>query len=306
MDAATVDRVLDETELADRIGAMFRDGCEQPVRHHHTVAVPGEPDATLLLMPAWQPGAALGVKLASVFPGAGSRGLPAVQASYLLLDARTGAPRVLIDGARLTVRRTAAASGLAARYLARPDAETLLMVGAGALAPCLIRAHRAARPSLRRLLVWNHNPGKAEALAAEFGGTATRDLDTALGAADVISCATLSREPLVQGDRLRPGSHVDLVGAFTPAMRESDDAAIRRASVFVDTRAGALKEGGDLVQAVASGALQPEAVAAELADLTRGTHPGRRTADEITLFKSVGAALEDLAAALLVAERAGV
>ena len=145
IDAAAIDRVLDETALADSLGAMFRDGCEQPVRHHHTIEVPSEPDATLLLMPAWQPGESVGIKVATVFPGANTRGLPAVQANYLLLDPRTGAPLALLDGSRLTVLRTAAASALAARYLARQDAAEMVMVGSGALAPCLIRAHLAAR-----------------------------------------------------------------------------------------------------------------------------------------------------------------
>lgn len=310
IDAEAVDRVLDEVAVADSLEAMFRDGCEQPVRHHHDVAVPGEANATLLLMPAWRPGDALGVKVATVFPGNSDRGLPAVMAQYLLLDAGTGAPLAIIDGARLTVWRTAAASALAARYLARDDAETMLMVGSGALAPMLIRAHRAARPSIRRVGIWNRNPAKAAALAAELAEAGIEaegvpDLEAAAREADVISCATLSTEPLVKGAWLKSGAHLDLVGAFRPDMRESDDEAVRRATVFVDTRPGATKEGGDIVQPIAGGVLTPEAIAADLYDLCGGAHPGRRSAEEITLFKSVGAALEDLAAARLVAERAG-
>jgi len=308
IDAAAIDRVLDETALADALGAMFRDGCEQPVRHHHTINVPGEPDATLLLMPAWQPGESVGIKVATVFPGANARGLPAVQANYLLLDPRTGAPLALLDGARLTVLRTAAASALAARYLARDDVSTMVMVGSGALAPCLIRAHMAARPSLRRIGIWNHNADKAGKLAVDLRRQglpteAVPDLEQAVRGADLVSCATLSRVPLVLGDWLQPGTHLDLVGAFTPEMRESDDRAMQVATVFVDTRAGATKEGGDIVQALASGAIDQAAIAADLHDLTRGDHPGRRSATEITAFKSVGAALEDLAAARLAYER---
>ncbi|MDF1719942.1 MAG: ornithine cyclodeaminase family protein [Minwuia sp.] len=308
IDAAELDRVFDETALADSLGVMFRDGCEQPVRHHHSMTVPGEPDATLLLMPAWQPGESVGIKVASVFPGANSRGLPAVQASYLLLDPHTGAPLALLDGARLTVRRTAAASALAARYLARQDASHLVMVGAGALSPCLIRAHMAARPSLTRVSIWNHNVDKAEARARALrddgiAAEAAPDLETAVRQADIISCATLSRAPLVLGDWLKPGAHLDLVGAFTPQMRESDDRAMQRCTVFVDTRAGATKEGGDIVQAVDSGAISYDDIAADLYDLTRSVHPGRTSAQEITAFKSVGAALEDLAAARLAYER---
>lgn len=308
VDAETVDRMLADVDLVDRLDAMFRDGCEQPVRHHHEIEVPDEPAATLLLMPAWQPGRSLGIKVATVFPGAGSRGLPAVQANYLLLDPRTGTPRALLDGARLTVRRTAAASALAARYLARPDAERLLMVGAGALAPRLIRAHRAVRPSLTQVEIWNHNPGRAAELARSLAdegiaASVVEDLEQAARTTDLISCATLSKTPLIQGTWLKPGAHLDLVGAFTPAMREADDEAVRRATVFVDTRAGATKEGGDIVQPLADGVLTPDGIVADLYDLARGAHPGRRKRDEITLFKSVGAALEDLAAALLVAER---
>ncbi len=308
IDAAAIDRVLDETALADSLGAMFRDGCEQPVRHHHTIEVPSEPDATLLLMPAWQPGESVGIKVATVFPGANTRGLPAVQANYLLLDPRTGAPLALLDGSRLTVLRTAAASALAARYLARQDAAEMVMVGSGALAPCLIRAHLAARPSLQRVRIWNRNPDKAAVLAADLKGKglpteAAPDLEMAVREADLISCATLSREPLVHGDWLKSGAHLDLVGAFTPEMRESDDRAMQVGSVFVDTRAGATKEGGDIVQAMASGAITTDSIAADLHDLTRGDHPGRRDDGEITVFKSVGAALEDLAAARLAYER---
>lgn len=308
IDADALDRVFDENALADSLGAMFRDGCTQPVRHHHSMEVPGEPDATLLLMPAWQPGESVGIKVASVFPGANSRGLPAVQASYLLLDPRTGAPLALLDGARLTVRRTAAASALAARYLARHDASRMVMVGAGALSPCLIRAHMAARPSLDHISIWNHNGDKAAAQAgflqaAGIPAVAAPDLEAAVRQADIVSCATLSRVPLVLGDWLQPGTHLDLVGAFTPQMRESDDRAMQRATIFVDTRAGATREGGDIVQAVDSGAISHDDIAADLYDLTRGEHPGRTSDREITLFKSVGAALEDLAAARLAYER---
>lgn len=308
IDADALDRVFDETALADSLGAMFRDGCTQPVRHHHSMEVPGEPDATLLLMPAWQPGESVGIKVASVFPGANSRGLPAVQASYLLLDPHTGAPLALLDGARLTVRRTAAASALAARYLARHDASRMVMVGAGALSQWLVHAHMAARPSLDHISIWNHNGDKAEAQAstlraAGIPAVAAPDLEAAVRRADVVSCATLSRSPLVLGDWLQPGTHLDLVGAFTPLMRESDDRAMQRATIFVDTRAGATREGGDIVQAVDSGAISHDDIAADLHDLTRGDHPGRTSDRDITLFKSVGAALEDLAAARLAYER---
>ena len=200
------------------------------------------------------------------------------------------------------------ASALASGYLSRPDCERLLMVGTGALAPYLILAHAAVRP-ICNVLIWGRSPDKAARLAKrldrpDFRVAATDDLEAAARGAQVISCATLSEEPLIRGDWLQPGQHLDLVGAFRPDMRESDDAAIRRARVFVDTREGALAEAGDIVQPIKSGVLDPADVAGDLFDLTRGERAGRRFYDQITLFKSVGTALEDLAAAELAAERA--
>jgi ornithine cyclodeaminase len=258
-------------------------------------------------MPAWQPGRHLGVKIATVFPGNADQGLPSVMGAYLLLDGKTGAPLALIDGPMLTLKRTAAASALAAGYLARPDCERLLMVGTGALAPHLVMAHAAVRP-VCNVLIWGRDPEKAAKLAKrldrrDFKVEATADLAAAVKGADIVSCATLSTRPLIKGAWLRPGQHLDLVGAFRPDMRESDDGAVRRARVFVDTREGALSEAGDIVQAVASGALDPEDVAGDLFELTRGERAGRRFYDQITLFKSVGTALEDLAAAQLAVER---
>ncbi len=292
--------------LVAALEKLFREGCEMPVRHHHDVAVPGEPDATLLLMPAWQSGQFIGVKIANIFPGNAGRGLPSVAANYLLMSGRSGEMLAIIDGGELTARRTAAASALAAGYLARADASHLLLVGTGRVARNLVPAHAAVRP-LRQVTVWGRDAGKAAALAEEIGesglaASATEDLEGAVGAADIVSAATLSLEPLVRGDWLRPGTHVDLVGAFRPTMRESDDEAIKRASVFVDTRAGATKEAGDIVLALASGALSEAGIEADLYELTRGQHPGRRSPEEITLFKSVGAALEDLAGAILAYE----
>jgi ornithine cyclodeaminase len=296
--------VLDDRSLVECLREAFREGAESPLRQHYAVGAPGT-EGTLLLMPAWQPGRALGVKVATVFPGNAARGRSAVQASYLLLDAQTGAPRALMDGAALTRRRTASASALAATYLARADSATLVMVGTGSLAPHLVAAHAAARP-IREVRVWGRRQEKAAALASRLDRpglrvTAAERLEEAVRAADIVSCATLSEAPLVHGAWLRPGTHVDLVGGFTPYMREADDDAVRRSRVFVDTPA-ALQEAGDVVQPIARGLLRAEDVA-DLFDLVRGARPGRQGDAEITLFKSVGAALEDLAAARLAFAR---
>jgi alanine dehydrogenase len=303
-----VHAALDFPALVESLRQMFRSGCEAPVRHHHTVKVPERPDATLLLMPAWQVGRHVGVKVVSVFPGNAEIGLPAVSGAYVLLDGMTGNPLAIIDGQALTLRRTAAASALAASYLARPDCERLLVVGTGALAPHLVEAHASVRP-IRNVLIWGRNPEKAAKLAHRLDRrtlkvAATTDLANAVRGAHIISCATLAREPLVKGAWLPLGVHLDLVGAFTPAMRETDDDAVKRARVFVDTRAGALKEGGDIVQPIAAGIIREDDVAGDLFELTRGLRAGRRYHDQITLFKSVGTALEDLAAAQLALERA--
>lgn len=303
----TLNAKLDYPSLIAALKSAFAADWTVPVRHHHAVPIPGEPDQTLLLMPAWEGGKSVGVKLVTITPGNGARNLPAVQGIYLLLDGATGVPKVLMEGTTLTVRRTAAASALAASFCARKDAALHLMVGAGALARPLIEAHRAARP-IQRTLLWARKPEQAEAKAAELAkagiaAEVARDLEAAARVADIISCATLSSEPLIRGAWLKPGAHLDLVGAYLPELRESDDAAVQRATLFCDTRGGAMKEGGDLVQPLKAGVIREASIAADLADLCKGQHPGRTRDDEITLFKSVGTAVEDLAAAKLMLGR---
>jgi alanine dehydrogenase len=310
IDAEEIHRRLDFPSLIAALRDMFRAGCEVPLRHHHGIpaATANGAPGTLLLMPAWQPGRALGVKIVTVFPDNARQALPAVYGTYLLLDAATGAPAALLDGTALTLRRTAAASALAADYLARRDAARHLLVGTGALSPYLAAAHRVVRP-IRETLVWGRDPAKAAVLAARlaadgFAAAPVPDLAPAAAAADIITCATLAREPLIRGDWLRPGTHLDLVGGFTPEMREADDAAVRRARIYIDTEA-ALNEAGDIVQPLRSGVLERDEIAGDLFLLTRGRCQGRCNATEITLFKSVGSALEDLAAAQLAVSRAG-
>jgi ornithine cyclodeaminase/alanine dehydrogenase-like protein (mu-crystallin family) len=309
--AAEIDAALDFPSLIDALAAAFRGGFHAPPRSHHAIERPGEAAATMLLMPAWTRLAGshdfLGAKIVNVFPGNGARGLPAVQGLYALQSGITGAPLATFDGTRLTLWRTAAASALAARYLARPDASRLLIVGAGALAPYLVRAHASQRP-IARAAVWNHRPAGARRLAAALvaegvSAKAVEHLEDAVGEADIISCATLSSTPLIEGAWLKAGQHLDLVGAFSLTMREADDAALRRARVFVDAE-GALSEGGDVALALKSGAISPADVIGDLAALVGGL-PGRTGQSEITLFKSVGASIEDLAAAMLVWRKAG-
>ncbi|MBN9269589.1 MAG: ornithine cyclodeaminase family protein [Mesorhizobium sp.] len=309
--AADVDRALTFPGLVGVLRDAFRDGAVQPVRHHHAVERPGSAGSTLLLMPAWTDFKAdaaknghIGVKIVTVSPDNNAVGKPAVMGLYLLLAGATGEPQALIDGQRLTQWRTASASALAASYLAREDAARLLVIGAGALSSFLAKAHSAVRP-IEKIRIWNRTPANAEKVAAELRAAglpaeAASDLEAELGQADIVSSATISQTPLVKGALLKAGAHVDLVGGFTPAMREADDDAISRARVFVDTRAGATKEAGDIVKPLASGVLKEADIVAELAELAREQKKGRESADEITLFKSVGAALEDLAAGIAV------
>ena len=291
-------------------GAFARD-ITVPLRHRHEI----DDGHALLLMPAWQGRAPegtknagvrkAGVKIVGVVPRNGQRGLPAVSSTYLLVDGETGEHLAVIDGGALTARRTVAASALAGDFLARREARTLLIVGSGHVAQGLAQAWRAVRP-VERVRVWNRSPQGAQALAASlradgFDALATTDLAAAVAEADIVSCATLAREPLIRGAWLRPGTHLDLIGGYLPSMREADDDVVRQARVFVDTPA-ALAEAGDITAPLASGALA--AIAGTLAQLCRGEVQGRREPEEITLFKSVGSALEDLAAATLVYARA--
>ena len=305
--ADEIDGLLTFPDLVNALREAFAADFVTPPRQHLEIGH-GADAATALIMPSWTgdapgAGAFLGTKLVNVFPANGARGMPAVLGTYVLMSGDTGAPLAAIDGTRLTHWRTAAASALAASYLARPDARSLVVVGAGALSPFLVRAHASQRP-IDEIMVWNHRPEKAQALAAELSqsGLAARaepDLERAVRRADIVSCATLSNLPLVKGAWLAPGAHLDLVGAFNLQMREADDEAVRRAELFIDTES-AFTEGGDIALAIKAGAISRGDIRASLFDLARGNHAGRSSNEAITLFKSIGSALEDLAAAILV------
>ena len=288
--------------LIEALREMFRAGAVAPLRHHHTIALDGLPDATLLLMPAWNPAGLGGVKIVHVNPGNAAAGMPALSSSYLLFDTGTGRHLAMLDGGEITNRRTAAASALAARYLAREDARRLLVVGAGRVATNLADAFRAVRP-IEDVAVWDIDAGLAERLVQRLSDTGFRaevaaDLEAAVAGADIISCATLAIDPLIAGAWLRPGQHLDLIGSFRPHMREADNDAVRRARVYIDTD-GALKESGDLIGPIQSGVLTEERIAGDLFGLCRGSATGRGDEQEITLFKATGTALSDLAAATL-------
>jgi alanine dehydrogenase len=303
IDAAALTRALPYAALADAIDRAFAGGVSVPVRAHHNIPVDGGQDSTLLLMPAWSDDGFTGVKTVIVAPENASIGLPAVQATYQLFDRETGRPLALMDGPELTARRTAAASALAARYLAPREASKLLMIGSGVLAQHLPLAHAAVRP-IADIRVWGRNPDNAEKTvaalrAAGLAAEMTEDLAASVTWADIVSTATLTKLPIIDGSWLRPGQHIDLVGAFRPDMREADDTVLQRARIFCDTRGGAMKEAGDLCGPLARGVIAEADVEADLFDLAGGDYVFTRQPDDITLFKSAGTAIEDLAAAML-------
>jgi ornithine cyclodeaminase len=302
--AEQVHAALDLDELADAISRVLVASPVAPLRHAHALS---DTDS-LLLMPAWSRDA-IGVKLVTVLPGNPERGMPTVNAIYLLLDRATGVARAVIDGEALTLRRTAAVSLLAARHLARANARNALIIGTGKLAPYMAHAHARAR-RLDRLWVWGRRGEGAQSMAQRLRdeglpAQAVYDLESAVRDADVISCATTSTYPIVRGAWVAPGAHIDLVGGFRRGMREADDEAIARARSVVDTYAGALAEAADILEPIEQGAITRASIVAELAELVREAGRGRTTAADVTLFKSVGTAIADLAAAQLLLERAG-
>ncbi len=258
-----------------------------------------------MALPAWQTqgagGGAIGIKLVTIFPENPGRGLPSVQAVVLLFDGATGEVVAMLDGTELTYRKTAADSALGSKLLSRHDARTMLMVGAGGLGAHLIAAHRAVRPSIERVLIWNRTHDKAQALVdAGIAHEAVDDLDAAVAEADLISTATMAQQPLIKGSLLRSGTHIDCVGAFLPDHREVDDDVVLRAEIFVDSREAATHESGDLVIPTTAGTIEVTAVRADLFDLCRGEHTGRSAPDAITMFENGGGGHLDLMTAQYV------
>ena len=298
LDKAEVARLAPYGKLVDH---LHRGHLDPKAHIRRVVYSPPAAEEVFLGLPAWQPGEAVGVKLVTVFPNnPRARGMPSVQAVYVLFDGADGRPLATMDGTELTYRKTSADSALGSRLLSRPDSHTLLMVGAGGLAPHLISAHREVRPSLERVLIWNRTRSKAEKLAGALGAEVVDDLHEAIPSADIISTATMSPEPLVSGELLSPGTHLDLVGAFLPDCREVDDDVIRRATIFIDSYDAAVDECGDLVIPLESGLITERDIQADLFQLCRGEHPGRRDSQEITMFENGGGGHLDLMTATFI------
>ena len=292
--------------LIEALRKAFSSKITAPERVQHTIKNKNGSDATLLLMPAWKIGEHIGIKIVSVFPENTTNNMNAVHANYFLVNANDGKPVAVMDGTELTLRRTACASALAADYLVNKNVDTLLMIGTGNLAPHMIKAHCVVR-NYSRILIWGRNEEKAERLALSLNIKdkeilAKNDLKEALNVADVISCATLTQKPLIMGDWIKPGQHLDLVGAFTPDMAEADSKAIAMSKVVVDTYEGALSESGELINALKEGRIKKKHILSDLRELVLEEKDIRTDSNDITLFKSVGTALEDLAAAELVVE----
>ncbi|GAA5236780.1 ornithine cyclodeaminase family protein [Verticiella sediminum] len=303
-DAARTRAALGFETLIPALRRAFAEGADVPLRHTHTVGANGG-QGTVLIMPAWNAAGYLGIKTVNIYPDNARRGLPGLHSTYALYDAATGVPLAYVDGDEVTSRRTAAASALAADYLARADAQELLIVGSGRVAAMLAPAYGAVR-ALRRVRVWSRRAASAARLADSLAAQGweaqpVTDLEAAVRRAHIVSCATLSEAPLVQGDWLAPGTHLDLIGSFKPSMIEADPGCFAGSAVYVDTDE-ALAKAGDLLAAQAAGTLCAQDVRGRLDALCRGTARGREDADTVTVFKSVGSALEDLAAAQLVYE----
>jgi alanine dehydrogenase len=307
IDAERTHALLDYPGLVEALRELFQRGVDRLERMGLSQPLPKGGANDWLLLPAWQYGRNFGAKLVSIFPGNAAKGKESILGIYALFDGETGEPLAVIDGAALTVRKTAANSALAATYLAREDASRMLMVGAGAMAPHLIQAHAAVRP-IREVKIWNRSAGRARQLAArlrlpDVSVAAADDLEAAVRWADLVSCATMATEPLIRGAWLKPGAHLDLVGSFRPDMREADDDCVRRARRhYIDTRLTTLEESGDIIQPVAAGLIDPDRLI-DTFQLARGEAKGRQSAEEITFFKSGGGGHEDLGTAQYLLRR---
>jgi ornithine cyclodeaminase len=308
IDRETVNAIADYRGLVGALTEMYRSGVDVLDRTILTQPTPSGAEADCLIQTAWMRDKAFGLKIANVFPDNVARGIPSVVGLYVLFDGKTGEPLATIDGVAETFFKTASNSAVASNLLARPEAKVLAMFGAGKLAPHLVKAHAAVRP-IERVLIWNRTHANAERLAAEldrpgFRVTATRDAAAAAAEADIVTAATFATAPIVKGQWLKPGAHVDLVGGYTPNFREADGEAVRRSGrLYVDSRQSTVGVCGDVIGPVSEGHLS-DATIHDLFELVQGKAQGRRGADDITVFKSGGGGHEDLAAALALCEAA--
>lgn len=295
---------LDYRALVESLTQMYRNGCDAMDRMLMTQPTKDGSEGDFLMQPAWIRGQHFGIKIANIFTGNDAYGLPSIMGSYILFDGNTGEPLAYIDGTAETLVKTASNSATASNFLAREDSEVLLMMGAGNLAPYLIEAHSAVRP-IKRVWIWNRTASKAQALAEKldrpgYSVTAANDPEAAAQEADIVSCATFAAEPILHGAWLKAGAHVDLVGSYTPDLRESDDDVVRRAGrMFVDARFSTVEESGDVIEALKSGIITEDDIT-DLFELASETRPGRRDDEEITVFKSGGGGHEDLAVAQML------
>lgn len=292
-------------ELVDAIRDAFRRGGVSPERHHHSIPGDDREDITLLLMPAWNREGDFGIKLAAVAPSNAALGHPTLNGAYVLFSGATGIPLAILDAGALTARRTAAASALASRYLSRDDSKTLLVIGTGRVARQLVAAHCSVRP-IEEVRIWGRNTAHARQAAEQASRDSglrcdcVPDVESGVAGADIISSATSAEEPVLRGEWVGPGTHIDLVGAYKPTMVEADTKLVAKSDqVWIDTMEGAKDEAGDLIQAAAAGVFSFDVVSGDMFRMSSGDVSLRKHADEITLFKSVGTALQDLAAAQL-------
>ncbi len=298
-----ISKYLEYKKLIEALRGIFQTDYTMPVRHHHFYKTPEGDENTLILMPVWN-NDYMGMKQVTVAPANANRNMPSIFAQYILSNSKTGEPLAMMNATELTARRTACSSALASSYLSREDAENLLIVGGGSVASQLVQAHMSVR-NFEKVSVWMRNTAKMDEFVAGLkdqgiDAETVTNLEEAARKADVISCATLSKTPIIKGEWIKSGTHLDMIGSHKPDTRETDDVAISKSSIFVDSRAGALHETGELAIPIADGIITAEDVKADIVELVKGIHPGRTSSEEITLFKSAGLAIEDLAAALLV------
>lgn len=298
-----VRELLGFDRLIPALKCAFVAGANVPLRHIHEIETIDGSAGTSLLMPAWSDDGFYGVKIVNIYSSNRDIGLPGLHSTFVLFDSTTGKPLAMLDGDEITSRRTAAAAALGASFLARSDASKLLVVGAGRVGSLVAPAMSAVR-DIMSINVWDINQSASERCVNSlinqgYNAKVATSLESAARQADIISCATLSTSPLIRSEWLSPGVHLDLIGSFTPEMTEADPKCFKSGSVWVDT-GEALAKSGDLLNAIRTGDLDPVDVKGTLETLCRSEALGRANASQRTVFKAVGTALEDLAAAVLV------